>query len=119
VRNTGLDIWRASREHLLGKTRAWFGYLMLLEDSPDSRVPVNTLTAPAFPPDKCFRNANYVERYRIAFERLRLEGDFDATCLAVSDRRSARASYPDNSMTFNAFAAAIHARVIEIKGLLG
>lgn len=114
-----LDILRAAREHLLGPIRPWFGYLMLLEDHEDSRAPRRTPTNGDFPPDPAFHQASYLERYRIAFERLRLEGDLDAVCLASSDHATASVGYIDQTMSFNAFAAAIHARVIETFGMLG
>ena len=69
--------------------------------------------------DPAFDNTNYLERYRIAFERLRLEGDMDAVGLLFSEHSAASVEYPDRTMTFNAFAAAVHARVTEVLGLLG
>ena len=114
-----LDVWRAARENLLGSIRPWFGYLMLLEDHADSRAPRGTPTNAGFAPDPAFHQASYLDRYRIAFERLRLEGDLSAVCLACSDHATASVEYIDQTMSFNAFAAAIHARVIEIFGMLG
>ena len=114
-----LDIWRAAREHLLGDIRPWFGYLMLLEDHAKSRGIVGGRGEPIMRTDPAFDNTNYLERYRIAFERLRLEGDMNAVCLLFSEHSAASVEYPDRTMTFNAFAAAVHARVTEVLGLLG
>jgi hypothetical protein len=114
-----LDIWRAARESLLGRVRPWFGYVMLLEDSPDSREPSRTTTLAGFPPDPAFEQASAIERYRLAFERLRMERDMDAVCLAVSDQQSQAVRYPDSTMTFQAFASALYARAIEMQGQLG
>jgi hypothetical protein len=114
-----LDIWRASREHLLGNVRPWFGYLMLLEDHTKSRKTLRGRRKPIMPNDLVFTQTNYLDRYQIAFERLRLEGDMDAVCLLFSEHATASVEYPDQTMTFNAFAAAIHARVTEVRGMLG
>ena len=114
-----LDIWRAARESLLGQVRPWFGYVMLLEDSSDSQTAIRTTTLDGFPPDVAFARASAIERYRLAFERLRIERDLDAVCLAVSDQASRSVRYPDPTMSFQAFASALYARVIEIRGQLG
>jgi type II restriction enzyme len=114
-----LDIWRAAREEMLGPVRPWFGYVMLLEDAVDSRAQSKTTTHTLFPPDPSLALATPLERYRVAFDRMRLEGDLDAVCLAFSNREAMDVSYPDRTMTFAAFAAALRARVIEVKGMLG
>jgi hypothetical protein len=114
-----LDIWRATRESLLGDLRPWFAYLMLLEDTAGSRTLVKGRTNPSFRQDNVFTGTNYLDRYKIAFERLRLEGDMNAACLLISDPHRSTVEYPDPTMTFNAFAAAIHGRVTEVLGLLG
>jgi hypothetical protein len=113
------DIWLAARESLLGDIRPWFGYLMLLEDHPNSRRPPGGGRRPLLPADPIFQDTSYLDRYKIAFERLRLEGDVNAACLLVSERTAATVEYPDPTMSFNAFAAAIHGRVTEIVGMLG
>ena len=40
-----VDIWKATRENLLGDIRPWFGYLLLLEDHEGSRrvIPVELI----------------------------------------------------------------------------
>lgn len=52
-------------------------------------------------------------------QRLRLEGDMNAVCLLFSEQATGSIEYPDPSMTFSAFAAAIHGRVTEVLGMLG
>jgi Restriction endonuclease XhoI len=113
-----LDLWRAVRENLLGEIRPWFGYLMLLEAREQSRT---VLRAPktAFPPDPEFANTCYIDRYQIAFKRLRKEGDMNAVCLVTSDREQDDVGYPDKTMTFTSFATAIHGRVAEVLAQLG
>ena len=114
-----LDIWLAARKRLLGRIRPWFGYLMLLEDHADSRATVGGRGKPIMRTDPVFDNTNYLDRYRIAFDRLRLEGDMNAVCLLFSKASTASVEYPDPTMTFNAFASAIHARVTDVLGMLG
>ncbi len=109
-----LDIWRATRERLLGPTRPWFGYLMVLQEDDRSTRPQRA-KATILPVDPAFHLASYVEQYRIAFERLRLEGDFNAVCLATTAAtlETPVASYPDQSMTFGKFARSLQARASE------
>jgi type II restriction enzyme len=114
-----VDIWRAAREEMLGTIRPWFGYLMLMEDHEDSRKPRRAATNSGFDPDPVFHQTNYLDRYRIAFERFRLERDMDAVCLVASRQSTASIEYPDPTMTFTAFAAAIYGRVTEVLGMLG
>jgi hypothetical protein len=113
-----LDLWRAAREHLLGEIRPWFGYLMLLEPHERSRAVLRTPKA-ACPQDPEFKNTSYIDRYQIAFKRLLLEGDMNAVCLVTSDREQDFVTYPDRTMTFTSFAAAIHGRVAEVLAQLG
>jgi type II restriction enzyme len=112
-----LDVWRAAREQLLGDIRPWFGYLMLLEDCVESRRVDLGRRRPIKPIDPIFSGTNYLDRYTIAFDRLRREGDMDAVCVFYSNAASATVEYPDPTMTFNAFAAAIHGRVTEVLGM--
>jgi len=43
----------------------------------------------------------------------------NAVCLLFSEQATGSIEYPDPSMTFSAFAAAIHGRVTEVLGMLG
>ena len=109
-----LDIWRATRERLLGPTRPWFGYVMILQEDAKSIRPQRAKST-ILPVDPAFHLANYVEQYRLAFERLRLEGDFNAACLATTSATLGTpiAAYPDESMTFGKFARSLQARASE------
>lgn len=110
-----LDIWRATREHLLGPIRPWFGYVMVLEadvKSTRSQTPKNTL----LPIDAAFDKASYVDQYSIALDRLRLEGDMNAVCLATTSKLAdAPVTYPQDSMTFSRFARSLRLRILETK----
>jgi hypothetical protein len=105
-----VDLWKANREKLLGNVTPWFGYLMLVEDSPVSRrIAAHSVNRYEFPRDPVFEGTNYIDRYRLALERLRHERDMDEVCLVASSR-DGEIWYPDSTMTFHAFATAIHAR---------
>lgn len=113
-----LDLWRTVRENLLGEIRPWFGYLMLLESHERSRAVLRTPNT-AFPPDPEFVGTRYIDRYQIAFKRLRQEADMNAVCLVTTDREQDEVTYPDRTMTFTSFATAIHGRVAEVLAQLG
>ena len=109
-----LDIWRATREHLLGPMRPWFGYVMILEadeKSTRSQTPNNTL----LPVDAAFNKASYVDQNSIALNRLRLEGDMNSVCLATTSKSAKKPKYPEESMTFSCFARSLHLRILETK----
>jgi hypothetical protein len=46
------------------------------------------------PTDPKFRGTSYLDRYQIALERLRLEGDMDAVCLFYTEMDLASVEYP-------------------------
>lgn len=107
-------LWKAARENLLGPTPPWFGYVMLVEDSPVStkKTTVSGASA-AFPPDPVFLATSYLDRYCIALERLRLERDMDQVCLAAT-RPDGTVWYPNPTMTFQVFATSLHARGLQL-----
>lgn len=106
------DLWTAFREGLLGTSRPWLGYLFLLEDCERSKMPVRT-REPHFPIDKEFRNASYIERYRVFCQRLVLERLYDASCFVTStnDPISPVITQPDSGLTFARFIASLTGRV--------
>jgi len=114
-----LDIWRATREQLLGPLRPWFGYVMILEDHEKSRRPQAPKNA-LLQVDPAFHRANYIEQYRIALTRLKLEGDMNSVCLATtSQTNNEPVTYPDPTMTFNRIADSLRLRIEESFGILG
>lgn len=117
----GHDINQAARRNLLGNLAPWFGYMMVVEDSPRSTKPVaGRMPHELFPLDEPFQSKpSYIERYAVAFRRLRLEGELSAACLVATDRASQSYWFPDPTMSFTAFAAAIRGRVVEVLGALG
>jgi hypothetical protein len=108
-----LDIWRATKENSLGPMRPWFGYVMILEaDAKSTRLqkPKKAL----LPVDSVFNKSSYVEQYSIALDRLRLEGDMNAVCLATTSKLGdVPVTYPQESMTFNRFARSLHHRIMD------
>jgi len=99
------DIWTAFREGHLGTSRPFLGYFFLLEDTARVHSPV-TVRAPYFPTDPAFGNASYAQRYAILCRRLVLERLYDATCLTLATRETpTRVSHPEDSLSFERFAA--------------
>lgn len=115
----GRDIDRAAEHGLLGRLRPWFGYVMVLEDAPGASVGYSTRTHPNYPPDVAFKHASNVERYRLALDRMRLQGELNAACFVTTQPSSHEYRYPDSTMTFKAFAASIQARVHEVIKTIG
>jgi type II restriction enzyme len=67
---TAHDFWTAYREGAFGEQpRPFAGWLMLVEDAPESRSPVRD-KSPHFPVFDDFKDASYVERYDILCRRL-------------------------------------------------
>lgn len=84
---TAHDFWTAYREGALGKNhpRPFLGWLMLLEDCPESRAPVREFSAhfPIFPE---FRAASYSSRYDIMCRKLVQEGLYTSATFLASPR---------------------------------
>jgi hypothetical protein len=104
------DLWRAFQAGAFqGSPRPWLGWLMLLEDSPDSTSPVRT-KEPFFPVFPEFKNASYVRRYELLCRKLIRERLYDAACVLLSSQRGgARGSYkePASDVGFRSFAASL------------
>jgi len=109
------DILTAYRQGAFkGSPRPWIGYLMLLEDAPGSRSPVD-IQEPHYPVFKEFQNTSYADRYRILCEKLVRERLYDATCLILSDAKGGlRGEYtePSAEISFRNFAASLTAHTI-------
>jgi hypothetical protein len=85
---TAMDIWTAYREGAFRTSPApWLGYLMLLEDCPESRRPVG-VREPHFPVFPEFVNASYSKRYELFCRKLVLERQYNSACLITADRNS-------------------------------
>lgn len=102
------DIWAAYREGAFKpSSRPWLGYLMLLEDCPASRTPVD-VKQPHFPVFREFENASYADRYELLIRKLLRDRLYDGACLLLSESAGGRRgeySEPDSELTFSRFVA--------------
>lgn len=83
---TALDLWTAYREGAFGKqTPPFVGWLMLVEDAPESRKAVNDKT-PHFPVFRDFRGASYLMRYDLLCQKLMQEQLYTSASIIASPR---------------------------------
>ena len=67
---TAHDFWTAYREEAFGRQpRPFVGWLVLVEDAPESRSPVKD-ASPHFPVSDKFKGASYLKRYDILCQKL-------------------------------------------------
>lgn len=86
---TAHDLWTAYREGAFGKqSRPFIGWLMMVEDAPESRRPVRD-ASPHFPVFSVFQSASYLTRYDILCQRLIQEQLYTTACLLASPRTAA------------------------------
>jgi hypothetical protein len=95
---TAHDLWTAYREGAFGKhPRPYIGWMMLVEDAPESRRPVRD-ASPHFPVFPEFQGASYLKRYDILCQRLVQEQLYTTACLMTSPRDAATSgTYSDLS----------------------
>ncbi len=107
-----VDVWKAvEREIIDSPLRPWLGYFMLLEDNDAFNRPVKA-RRPVWEPDAAFDEASYADRYVIFFERMVRERLLDAACLLLCNKETGAVRFPSDSLSFQAFAAAIHGRCL-------
>ncbi len=95
---TAHDLWMAYREKAFGETsRPFVGWLMLVEDAPDSRKPVRDSSRHfnVFPE---FQGASYLKRYDILCQKLVPEQLYTTASL-ITSRRSAMSTGDYDSMS--------------------
>jgi len=86
---TAMDIWTAYREGAFRTSPApWIGYLLLLEDCPESRRPVG-VREPHFPVFSEFVDASYSMRYELFCRKLIRERQYNSACFITADRKNA------------------------------
>lgn len=86
---TAHDLWTAYREGAFGKhPRPFVGWMMMVEDAPESRRPVND-RSPHFPVFKEFQGASYLKRYDVLCQRLTQEQLYGAAAILASPRSAA------------------------------
>jgi len=107
------DIYTAFREgKFSSSSRPWTGWLMLLEDSSRSTVPVR-ISESHFSVFPEFRGTSYADRYELFCERLVRERLYDSACLIMSERKSGLTgaySEPNAELGFNAFVSSLLGR---------
>lgn len=111
------DSQMAVERGLFGKLKPWFGFIMLVERAPGSLSPVRVPGRMPFPADPIFVGASYIERYRIYFERMVTEGNYDAAALITAEAGSDEYIVPSPSLSLANMEAAIRARVEYVKAL--
>ena len=88
---TAHDLWTAYREEAFGKQpRPFVGWLMMVEDAPESRSPVRD-TSPHFPVFKEFKGASYIKRYDLLCQKL-VQEQLYTTAALITSKRSAAAT---------------------------
>jgi len=111
------DIWAAYREGAFKPSaRPWLGYLMLLEDAPDSVRPVRA-REPHFKVFPEFKEASYAKRYEILLTKLVRERLYDAACFLTSKAGEGRKGIyrePAAELGFQNFVASLIAKAISV-----
>lgn len=83
---TAHDFWTAYREEAFGpQPRPFVGWLMLVEDAPESRSAVND-RSPHFPIFAEFKGASYLQRYELLCQKLVQEQLYTTATLITSPR---------------------------------
>lgn len=110
------DFWTAYREATFKPSaRPWLGYLIMLEDHPDSTKPSRRKILPHYPMREEFQGISYAQRYQIFCERLVRERLYDATCFLMSSQEGGlkgQYSEPDAELCIRNFAASLSARAM-------
>lgn len=102
---------------LFGTLKPWFGFVMLVEKATGSTKPVRVPTNMPFPADPVFKGESYIGRYRIFFERMVAEGNYDAVALITAQAHSGEYEEPSPALSLANLEAAIMARIAYIKAL--
>lgn len=112
------DILAAYREGAFKPShKPWLGWLLLLEDTPKSRSPVQVYE-PHFSVFDEFRGKSYAERYEVFAERLMREQLYDAACLLLSDVQNGQQgiySEPNEEIAFDKFARSLTGHILAYK----
>ncbi|MBU0656005.1 MAG: PaeR7I family type II restriction endonuclease [Gammaproteobacteria bacterium] len=85
---TAHDFWTAFREETFGKQpRPFVGWLMMVEDAPESRRPVRD-SSPHFPVSDEFKGASYLNRYDLLCQRLVQERLYTTATVIAAERNA-------------------------------
>jgi len=109
------DIWSAYREGAFKPSaRPWLGYLMLLEEAPESVRPVRA-REPHFKVFPEFKDASYAKRYEVLLTKLVRERLYDASCFLMSSAAEGRKGIyrePSAELGFRNFVESLIAKAI-------
>lgn len=111
------DSQMAAERGLFGQLKPWFGFIMLVERAAGSLGAVRVPKRMPFPADKVFKGASYIERYRIFFQRMVVEGNYDAAALLTAEAGSDEYVEPAAGLSLANMEAAIRARIAYIRSL--
>ncbi|GAA3220436.1 PaeR7I family type II restriction endonuclease [Oerskovia jenensis] len=111
------DSQMAAERGLFGQLKPWFGFIMLVERAAGSLSAVKVPKNMPFPADPIFTGASYIERYRIFFERMVKEGNYDAAALLTAEAGGDEYIEPSVGLSLANMEAAIKARIEYIKAL--
>lgn len=114
---SAVDIWAAYREGAFKPSvRPWLGYLMLLEEAPDSVSPVRA-REPHFKVFPEFKEASYAKRYEILLTKLVRERLYDSACFLMSNAAEGINGYykePAPELCFQNFVGSLMAKAIAV-----
>jgi hypothetical protein len=83
---SALDLWTAFREGAFGNALPpWVGYLIVLEDCPESRTPIK-VSERHFPVFEDFKNSSYAKRYELFCRKMVRERHYNAACFLMADK---------------------------------
>ena len=116
---SAVDIWTAYREGAFNTTiRPWLGYIFLLEDCRESRVPVR-VKEPHFPVLPEFKDASYALRYELFCRKLVRERHYNTAAFLLSKReKGIRGQYtePAEDLKFEIFVRSLIGHVAAYGG---
>lgn len=108
------DFWSAYREATFKPSaRPWLGYLLMLEDHPNSTKSGKVKKLLHYPMRPEFQGVSYARRYEIFCERLVRDRLYDAACFIMSSAKGGlKGEYlePSQELSFANFATALSAR---------
>jgi len=112
-----MDVWKAVERGIIDSPlRPWLGYFMLIEDN-DAWNHVSGARSPVWPADPVFDDTSAADRASIFFDRMVRERLLDAACVVLADRSTASVRYERDSLSFQAFAAAMFGRCLQFKAI--
>ena len=87
---TALDLWTAFREEAFGEQpRPFVGWLMMVEDAPESRRLVSDKDkSPHFPVFEKFKNSSYLKRYDLLCQQLVQEQLYSTATVLAAERNA-------------------------------